>query len=424
MPITKKMAYHLISSGPSVTKIGLAIQRIMALQVKFEFVLLVLKLISRIDPHRKQFLPGTGFLGKLKFILSPGRTHVNTKEIKSYAAKDSKSQLGPFSFHTREVGNADVQIEIQYCGVCHSDIHQVRDEWGGSIFPMVPGHEIVGRVTKVGKNVKKFKEGDLAGVGCFVDSCRECSNCKKGFEQFCDGHLVVTYNGTEKDGKTPTYGGYATQIVVDENYTLKVSPKQNLAAVAPLLCAGITTYSPLKHWKVGKGSQVGILGLGGLGHMGVKLAASMGAEVTVLSTSKSKEQDAKKLGAHHFVLTTDKKVMESLGSKFDFILDAVSAPHDLNTYLNLLKVDGTLCLVGLPTEAPEIAAFNLVGRRRNLAGSLIGGIAETQEMLDYCATHNIVSDVEVIPIQQINGAYERMIRGDVKYRFVIDMKTL
>jgi len=343
---------------------------------------------------------------------------------RGYAAKDAKSMVGPFSFERREVGPHDVLIEITHCGVCHSDIHQVRDEWGGSIFPMVPGHEIVGKVTKVGAQVKRFKAGDLAGVGCFIDSCRECVNCKEGNEQFCLKGMNATYNGTEKDGKTPTFGGYSSQIVVNEDYTLKISPKLPLHAVAPLLCAGITTYSPLRHWKVGKGQKVAIVGLGGLGHMGVKLAASMGAEVTVLSTSKSKEVDARKLGAHHFVLSTDAAAMEKLAGTFDFILDAVSAKHDLNAFLGLLKTNGNMVLVGVPPEAPEVSAFALIMGRRSLAGSLIGGIRETQEMLDYCAEKGIVSDVEVIPMKDINTAYERMIKGDVKYRFVIDMATL
>ena len=346
------------------------------------------------------------------------------KETKAYAAQKAHAQLEPYNFKRREVGPRDVHIEILYCGVCHSDIHQARDEWGGSIFPMVPGHEIVGRVDKVGKSVKKFKEGDLAGVGCFVDSCRECSYCKQSLEQFCDGHVAFTYNGREMDGKTPTYGGYSSNIVVDENYALKISPKMDLAATAPLLCAGITTYSPLRHWKVGKNSKVAVMGLGGLGHMGVKFAAAMGAEVTVLSTSKSKEQDAKKLGAHHFALTSDPHVFDKLENQFDFILDAVSAEHDINSYMRMLRVHGTLCLVGIPPKPTAIHAFSLVGGRKSLSGSPIGGIAETQEMLDFCASKKIASDIEMIPIQQINGAYERMIRGDVKYRFVIDMKSL
>jgi alcohol dehydrogenase (NADP+) len=343
---------------------------------------------------------------------------------RGYAAKDTKSMLGPFSFERREVGPHDVLIEITHCGVCHSDIHQARDEWGGSTFPMVPGHEIVGKVAKVGAKVTRFKAGDFAGVGCFVDSCRECANCKEGNEQYCLKGMSGTYNGVERDGKTPTYGGYSSQIVVNEDYTLKISSKLPLHAVAPLLCAGITTYSPLRHWKVGKGHRVAVMGLGGLGHMAVKLAASMGAEVTVLSTSKSKEADARQLGAHHFALSSDTSVLESLEGKFDFIVNAVSANHDLNPFLGLLKTNGTMVILGVPPKAPEVSAFSLIMGRRSLAGSLIGGIRETQEMLDYCAEKGIVSDVEVIPMKEINTAYERMIRGDVKYRFVIDMATL
>jgi uncharacterized zinc-type alcohol dehydrogenase-like protein len=343
---------------------------------------------------------------------------------RGYATGGPTSNLEPFNFERREPGPHDVVIEIIYCGVCHSDIHQARDEWGGSIYPMVPGHEIVGRVTRTGSEVTKFKEGDLAGVGCFVDSCRVCENCKAGLEQYCQGHLVVTYNGTEDDEKTPTYGGYSSQIVVDENYTLKISSELPLEGVAPLLCAGITTYSPLRHFGVGPGQRVGVIGLGGLGHMGVKLAASMGANVTVFSTSKSKEKDARRLGAHEFVVTKDPQSLESLSGKFDFILDTVSAPHDLNMYLNLLRRDGVMVLVGVPEKPAELQVFSLLANRRRLAGSSIGGILETQEMLDYCAEKNIISDVEVIPIQQIGEAYERTVKGDVRYRFVIDMKSL
>jgi uncharacterized zinc-type alcohol dehydrogenase-like protein len=341
-----------------------------------------------------------------------------------YAAPNATTPPAPFTFERREPGAHDVLIEIQFCGVCHSDIHQARDEWGGSIFPMVPGHEIVGRVARVGAEVSRFKEGDIAGVGCFVDSCRACDNCREGLEQYCEGHLVVTYNGTEKDEKTPTYGGYSSQIVVDENYTLKIPSGLDPAGAAPLLCAGITTYSPLRHFKVGAGQRVGVVGLGGLGHMGVKLAASMGAEVTVFSTSEEKESDARKLGAHHFILTKEPERLEPLNSKFDFIIDTVSADHDVNLYLNLLRRDGALVLVGLPEESLEVSAFSVVANRRRFAGSSIGGIRETQEMLDYCAKHNITSDVEVIPIQRIEEAYARTIKGDVRYRFVIDMASL
>ncbi len=343
---------------------------------------------------------------------------------RGYATEGATAPLEPFSFERRELGTRDVLIEILYCGVCHSDIHQARNEWGNSTYPMVPGHEIVGRVARVGAEVTRFAEGDLAGVGCFVDSCRVCENCKDGEEQYCANHLVATYNGTEKDEKTPTYGGYSSQIVVDENYTLKIPGGLALAGVAPLLCAGITTYSPLRRFNVGQGQRVGIVGLGGLGHMGVKLAAAMGAEVTVFSTSPSKEEDARKLGAHNFVVTKDPANLAALANHYDFILDAVSAPHDLNMYLNLLRHNGVLVLVGAPEKPSEVHAFSLITNGRNLSGSMIGGIHETQEMLDYCAEHNITSDVEVIPIQQIGEAYERTVRGDVRYRFVIDMKTL
>ncbi|HST21392.1 MAG TPA: NAD(P)-dependent alcohol dehydrogenase [Blastocatellia bacterium] len=345
-------------------------------------------------------------------------------QTKGYATGGPSSALEPFNFERRELEPNDVLIEILYCGVCHSDIHQARNEWDNSIYPMVPGHEIVGRVTRVGSGVTKFKEGDLAGVGCFVDSCRACDNCKAGLEQYCEGHLVVTYNGTEKDEKTPTYGGYSSQVVVDENYTLKISADLPLAGVAPLLCAGITTYSPLRHFNVKEGQRVGIVGLGGLGHMGVKFAVAMGAEVTVFSTSSSKEKDARELGAHHFVVTKDPKNFEPLAKKFDFILDTVSADHDLNAYLDLLRLDGVMVLVGAPEKPAEVRAFSLLANRRTLAGSMIGGIRETQEMLDYCAKNNITSDVEVIPIQRIEEAYERTIKGDVRYRFVIDTKSL
>jgi uncharacterized zinc-type alcohol dehydrogenase-like protein len=345
-------------------------------------------------------------------------------ETIGYAAQDAASTLAPFAFERREPGPHDVLIDILYCGVCHSDIHQVRNEWANAIYPMVPGHEIVGRVARVGSEVTRFKEGDVAGVGCFVDSCRVCANCRDGEEQYCETHSAATYNGTEMDEKTPTYGGYSSRIVVDENYTLKIPAALDPAAAAPLLCAGITMYSPLRHFKVGPGSRVGIVGLGGLGHMGVKLAASMGAEVTVFSRSKEKEEDARKLGAHHYVVTRDPQNLEPLAGKFDFIIDAVSAQHDPNMYLNLLRRDGVLVLVGLPEKPLEVGAFSLATNRRRLAGSSIGGIRETQEMLDYCAEHNIASDIEVIPIQRIEEAYERTIKGDVRYRFVIDMSSL
>lgn len=343
---------------------------------------------------------------------------------KGYAAQDNKSPLAPWNFERREVGPHDVQFDIQYCGVCHSDLHQIKDDWFPGIFPMVPGHEIVGRVVKVGDHVKKFKVGDIAGTGCMVDSCRECENCKKDLEQYCLKGNSQTYNGLEQDGKTPTYGGYSNTIVVHEDFVLHISDKLNLAAVAPLLCAGITTYSPLRHWKVGKGHKLAVLGLGGLGHMAVKFGVSFGAEVTVLSTSPFKEQDARKLGAHNFVVTTDEAQLAAARNSFDFILDTVSAEHDLNLYLSLLKTDGTHICVGVPSQPAPVAAFSLLGGRKSLAGSGIGGIAETQEMLDYCAEHGIVSEIEMIDIKNIQDAYDRMLKGDVRYRFVIDMATL
>jgi len=343
--------------------------------------------------------------------------------VNAYAAQSATTPLTPFNFERRAVGPDDVKIDILFCGVCHSDIHQVRNEWGGSIYPMVPGHEIVGRITEIGSNVTTFKIGELAGIGCFVDSCRTCPSCLANEEQYCENGMTGTYNAKDKEGN-PTYGGYSTQIVVDEKYTLHVSEKLPIEGVAPLLCAGITTYSPLRHWKIGKGHKVAVVGLGGLGHMGVKFAAAFGAEVTVLSTSKSKEQDALNLGAHHFAVTTDPQKMKSLKGSFDFILSTISADHDYNDYLNLLKVNGTLVLVGLPEHPSGVSAFSLVGQRRSLAGSMIGGIKETQEMLDYCAEHNIVSDVEVIKVADINNAYERMLKNDVRYRFVIDIASL
>ena len=345
-------------------------------------------------------------------------------ETKGYAAHDAKSPLAPWNFQRREVEAHDVMLDIIYCGVCHSDLHQIRNEWGGSIYPMVPGHEIIGRVKKVGNHVHKFKVGELAGVGCLVDSCRQCDNCKHGLEQYCTNSPSFTYNGYEQDKKTPTFGGYSKVVVVNEDFVLHVSEKLPVTGVAPLLCAGITTYSPLRHWKVGKGHKVGILGLGGLGHMAVKFAAAFGAEVTMLSTSPSKEADAKKLGAHHFVLTTKEENLQKVKGYFDFIVDTVSAPHDYNLYLSLLKTDGIQICVGVPPTPAQIFGFSLLSGRKSLAGSTIGGLPETQEMLDYCAENNIVSDVEVIAIKDINKAYERMLKGDVHYRFVIDMATL
>jgi len=343
---------------------------------------------------------------------------------KGYVAKKAGSVLEPWDFQRRDLNPRDVQLDILYCGVCHSDLHQVRDEWGNGIFPMVPGHEIIGKVIKTGSKVQKFKVGDLVGVGCLVDSCRECDNCQHGLEQFCSNGHSQTYNGYEQDKKTPTYGGYSNLIVVHEDFVLHVSDQLPIEGVAPLLCAGITTYSPLKHWKVGKGHKVAILGLGGLGHMAVKFASSFGAEVTMLSTSPAKEADAKRLGAHKFVLTTNEESVNAVKGYFDFIVDTVSAPHDYNLYLSLLNTDGVHICLGAPPAPTEIMGFNLIMGRRSLVGSLIGGLPETQEMLDYCAEHKIVSDVEVIEMKYIDKAYDRMLKGDVHYRFVIDMATL
>ncbi len=343
---------------------------------------------------------------------------------RAFAALTPSTPLVPFELERREPGPADVVIDLAFCGVCHSDLHQVRDEWGGARFPMVPGHEMVGTVSRVGAAVKKFKVGDRAGVGCMVDSCRTCDNCKQDLEQFCQKGAAFSYNGTEMDRTTPTFGGYSKQVVVTEAFALRLSPKLDLAATAPLLCAGITTWSPLRHWKAGKGQRVGVVGLGGLGHMAVKLAASLGCEVTMLSTSPGKEADARRLGAHQFGLTSEKGTFKRLAGSFDLILDAISAPHDYNAYLGLLKVNGTMVLLGVPPQPTPVAAFALIGGRRSLAGSLIGGIAETQEMLDHCAEHGITSDIEVLPVQQVNVAYERMLKNDVRYRFVLDLSTL
>jgi len=343
---------------------------------------------------------------------------------KAYATKSAKSVLEPFTLERREPGPNDVLIEIFYCGICHSDIHQARNEWGNAAYPMVPGHEIAGRVVKVGAKVTKFKIGDAAGVGCFVDSCRKCANCRDGEEQYCDGPAAFTYNGKEMDGKTMTFGGYSSQITVDENYVLKIAPNLPLEKVAPLLCAGITTYSPLRHFGVKEGTRVGIVGMGGLGHMAVKLAAAMGANVTVFSTSKGKEADARRFGAKDFVITRDPSVFEKLAGQFDFLLDTAAALHDLTSYVSLLRRDGTMVLVGVPDKPAELHAFPLIVKRRRLAGSLIGGIRETQEMLDFCAEKSITADVEVIPVQKVNEAYERTVKGDVRYRFVLDLKTL
>ena len=344
--------------------------------------------------------------------------------IKAYATQSPKSSLVPFSIDRREVGDNDVQVDIIYSGVCHSDIHQARDEWGESMYPMVPGHEIFGRVLKVGKNVKRFKTGDLAAIGVMVDSCRKCKQCNQHLEQYCDEGMTGTYNANERNGKGVTMGGYSTQIVVEERFVYTVSDKLDAKGVAPLLCAGITTYSPLRHVGASKEHKIGIVGLGGLGHMAVKFAASFGAEVTMLSTSKSKEADARKLGAHNFALTTDVAQMKKLSNHFDIIVNTISADHDYKNYLKLLAVNGKMIVVGLPGNPPVVDPSDLISKRRSIVGSMIGGTEETQQMLDYCAEKNIVSDVEVIPMSYINEAYERMIKNDVKYRFVIDMASL
>ncbi len=343
---------------------------------------------------------------------------------KSFAAQSATSSLAPYSFERRDPLPGDVQIEILFCGVCHSDLHTARGEWGGTTYPCVPGHEIVGRVTKVGSEVKKFKEGDLAAVGCLVDSCRTCQSCRDGFEQFCETGMIFTYNGDDKASGGVTYGGYSQSIVVREEFVLRIASDADLAATAPLLCAGITTYSPMRHWKVSKGQKVGVVGLGGLGHMGVKFAKAFGAHVVVFTTSQGKTEDALRLGAHEVVISKDEEAMQAHANSFDFILDTVSAKHDINAYINLLKRDGTLVQVGVPPDALAIDVSGLVMKRRTLAGSLIGGLPETQEMLDFCAEHGIVCDIELIPIQEVNEAYDRLLKSDVKYRFVIDMASL
>jgi uncharacterized zinc-type alcohol dehydrogenase-like protein len=342
-----------------------------------------------------------------------------------YAAQTKSAPLTPHSFERREPGPRDVVVEIAYCGICHSDIHQVRDEWGGAMYPMVPGHEIVGTVTAVGSEVTKLKVGDLAGVGVMVDSCRTCANCKADLENYCMKQFVGTYNAKGYDGAI-TYGGYANNIVCDMRYVHTLSPKfaGKLAGVAPLLCAGITTYSPMRHWGAGPGKKVGVVGLGGLGHMGLKFAHSFGAHVVQFTTSPGKVEDAMRLGADEVVISKDANAMAKHAASFDFILDCVSAPHDLNAYLKLLKLDGTLCLVGLSEEQLPVAPFSLTSYRVSLAGSNIGGMKQTQEMLDYCADHDILSDVEVVSVAQLDEAYERVLRSDVKYRFSIDMATL
>ena len=353
-----------------------------------------------------------------------GAKAVNVNQVKAFGTEAATAPLQQLNIQRRKPTPHDIQIEILYCGVCHSDLHTVRNEWHGTIYPCVPGHEIVGKVVSVGDHVTKFKVGDLAAVGCMVDSCRECDYCQQGLEQYCEPGNTLTYNSPDKYLGTRTYGGYSESIVVDEAFVLRLPENLELAATAPLLCAGITTYSPLKHWNVGPGKKVGIVGIGGLGHMAVKFAKAMGAEVIVFTTSQSKVEDAKRLGADEVVLSKDEKQMRRYAGKLHFVLNAVSAQHDINAYLNLLRVDGSLALVGAPEHPLPVAAFSLIPYRRSFAGSTIGGIAETQEMLDFCGKHNIVADIEMINIQQINEAYERLLKGDVKYRFVIDMASL
>jgi uncharacterized zinc-type alcohol dehydrogenase-like protein len=342
---------------------------------------------------------------------------------KGYAVKSAKAPLENYSFERRELREKDVQLEILYAGICHSDIHQAREEWGPAIFPMVPGHEIVGKVTAIAAGVTKFKVGDLIGVGVFVDSCRKCDSCKAGLEQYCIEGMTGTYNTYERDGKTVAMGGYSDLFVIDEDYAVHVPTNLDLSGVAPLMCAGITLYSPLKNWKAGPGKKVGIIGLGGLGHMGVKFAVALGAEVTVFSHSPAKEADAKNMGAHHFVSTKDVNNLKKLEKQYDLLLNTVSADIDLEPYLQMLKLDGTLVVIGLPGKPYAINAGTLLGQRRSLSGSMIGGIAQLQEMLNFCGEKSIVSDVEVIKADYINTAYDRTVASDVKYRFVIDAST-
>ncbi len=347
-----------------------------------------------------------------------------TSKTAAWAAPAAKAPLVPHAIQRRAPGPDDVTIEVLFCGVCHSDIHQVRGEWGAAAFPMVPGHEIVGRVTSAGAAVTKFKVGDVAGVGCFVDSCGACDPCRRGREQFCLEGTAFTYNGTEMDRTTQTYGGYSKEIVVKAAYALKVPPGLELSAAAPLLCAGITTYSPLRQWKCAPGTRVGVVGLGGLGHMAVKIAAAMGAEVTMLSQSRSKEADSRRLGAHAFELTSEKGAFKKLAGRFDLLIDTISVPHDLDAHLGMLRVEGAMVLLGVPPTPYTLGAMSVIFGNKKLAGSMIGGIPETQEMLDFCAEKKIVADVEVIPIAKINEAYERMLKSDVRYRFVIDLASL
>ncbi|MBM4109336.1 MAG: NAD(P)-dependent alcohol dehydrogenase [Phycisphaerae bacterium] len=348
------------------------------------------------------------------------------KTIAAFATPSATSKLGPVSIKRRDPGPRDVEIEILFCGVCHSDLHFARNEWGMTLYPCVPGHEIIGRVTRVGAQVKGFKPGSMAGVGCLVDSCRDCPSCREGLENYCEGGMVLTYGSPDKHGTEPlTCGGYSTSITVDQDFVLRVSDRLDPAAAAPLLCAGITTYSPLRHWRVGKGTRVGVVGLGGLGHMGVKLARAMGAQVVLFTTSPGKAEDARRLGAHEVVISKDASAMEARANSLDFILNTVAAAHDLNPFVNALRRDGTMCLVGAPDRPhPPVQVMPMIFKRRAVAGSLIGGLKQTQEMLDFCAEHGIVSDIERIPMQKINEAYERMLKGDVRYRFVIDLASL
>jgi len=348
---------------------------------------------------------------------------MNTKNIKAFGTEAADAPLNALNINRREPLPYDVEIEILYCGICHSDLHAARNEWGGSAYPIVPGHEIVGKVTKVGNQVAKFQIGDLAAVGCIVDSCRECEHCKEGLEQYCEPGNTIVFGAPDKHLGGRTYGGFSENIVVDEHYVLHVPAKLDLAAAALLLCAGITVYSPLKHWKAGPGKKVGIVGIGGLGHLAIKIAKAMGAQVVVFTTSQAKAEDAKRLGADEVVLSTNAEQMKK-HAKLDIIIDTVSAKHNINDYLNLLKVDGTVVLVGLPVDQLPIGAFNLIKGRKSFSGSNIGGIAETQEMLDFCAKHNITADIEMISVQQINEAFDRLEKGDVHYRFVVDMGSL
>lgn len=349
---------------------------------------------------------------------------METKNVKAYGTEAANAPLHSMDIKSRELQPKDVEIEILFCGVCHSDLHVARNEWHNTIYPVVPGHEIVGKVRKIGPEVSKFKEGDSVAVGCMVDSCGECEHCREGLEQYCESGATLTYNSPDIYLGTQTYGGYSESIVVDEDFVLRVPANLDLAATAPLLCAGITTYSPLRHWNIGPGKRVGVVGIGGLGHMGIKLAKAMGAHVVVLTTTASKAEDARRLGADEVVISKDAEQMKSKAYSLDFILDTVSGEHDMNLYLRLLKVDGTLVLVGAPENPIPVAAFSLIPFRRSFAGSTIGGIAETQELLDFCAQHNITADIEMINIQQINEAYDRLLKSDVRYRFVIDMASL